>query len=597
MRKFARRRWLGATLAALAAAGCFATPQPTAVQAPERGLELPTYCTTSHACHATKFGPGLQAPSPNATAMRHLLMVGAVPGPSTGQTLNTPLRWNAAVTDYLATHAPDPPSAARALALVHIAIYFAASYEPSDPVAQDAAIARAAYGVLAYLFPQDESNLYTLAVNLYGNQSGPGQGRGLSEGANIATQVVAYAQGDGSGYPPPPLSATPGLWYAPTQLGNGAGDWRPWLLDATSNYTLAAPPSPGTAAFQSQLASVEASSNNATASQQALALSWSKNPAPLDTQTMADAVLARHALTPVETAAVLAWLNMVLADTAIATWHNKYLYRLERPQDADHQFFAFLAPPSYPAYPSAQAAFTQATATFLSGLFPDEAANLAAQAGDAGNSRQYGGIAYPLDTTTGDSLGTRIAQLGLTMAQKENWSYSPTHPNPVSTPSPLPSPSPSTGIVYTPFPGVPVPPWPLPTDTKAAIMAAGLPILTNMAQVAYHIHIHLDVYYNGLPVTVPANLAIDPAGTYLSALHTHDTTGVIHVESPDISGHWTIGQLFTEWQVPLTGAVAYDNGVRQPDAAGIYLQNLHEVAIVFGTPPAQIPSSFDWASW
>lgn len=569
MRRNNRRRWLAAALAMLATAGCFATPQPAAAPAAK----------------------------PLAAATRHLLMVGAVPGPTAGQTLSTPLRWNVAVTDYLATHASSPPAAARALALVHLAIFDALLNAPVDATVQDAAIARAAYGVLAYLYPQDANNLYTMAVNLFGRANSPLAQQGVLIGARYASQVITFAQGDGAGYTPAPLSAVAGLWNGPTAVGNGAGGWRPWLMDATANYTPVAPPAPGTPMFQAQLASLETSAAGATAVQQAAALRWAKNLPPLDTQPMADAVLARHALTPLEDAGVLAWLNMVLADVAIASWQSKYQYRLERPQQADPRFVAFLAAPSYPAYPSAQAAFATAAATFLTGLFPDESVTLAAQAAEAGNSRLYGGIAYPLDVQNGDSLGTRIAQLGLRLANQQNWHYTPVHPNPVPTPSPVPVATPTPGSGYVPVPGVPVPPWPLPTDTAAAIQAAGLPLLTNMAQVAYHIHIHLDVFYNGKPVTVPADLAIDPNGAFLSALHTHDTSGVIHVESPDISAHLTIGQLFTEWAVPLTGALAYDNGQLMPNAASVVLQNLHEVAIVYGTPPAQIPTTFDWASW
>ena len=71
----------------------------------------------------------------------------------------------------------------------------------------------------------------------------------------------------------------------------------------------------------------------------------------------------------------------------------------------------------------------------------------------------------------------------------------------------------------------------------------------------YHIHAHLTLYKNGRAVPVPAyigipyNAAIDAGGqhTCLYWLHTHDPSGVIHVESP--SAHtYTLGQFFDIWR-------------------------------------------------
>jgi hypothetical protein len=73
---------------------------------------------------------------------------------------------------------------------------------------------------------------------------------------------------------------------------------------------------------------------------------------------------------------------------------------------------------------------------------------------------------------------------------------------------------------------------------------------------------HLDVRVNGQPVEVPAYIGVDPARGSLSPLHTHDTSGVIHIESP-IKRQFTLGVLFSEWGVSLTadniGALHTDN--------------------------------------
>lgn len=47
----------------------------------------------------------------------------------------------------------------------------------------------------------------------------------------------------------------------------------------------------------------------------------------------------------------------------------------------------------------------------------------------------------------------------------------------------------------------------------------------------FHIHAHLDIFVDGTPFTVPSQIGIDPEGRCLYWLHTHDDSGIIHIES------------------------------------------------------------------
>ena len=92
--------------------------------------------------------------------------------------------------------------------------------------------------------------------------------------------------------------------------------------------------------------------------------------------------------------------------------------------------------------------------------------------------------------------------------------------------------------------------WAAPLDTSAAAQKAGLPML-GQEMLAVHYHAHLDVIVDGQHITVPASIGIDDIRQAISPLHTHDTTGVVHIESAqDIP--FTLGQFFTEWGQPLT---------------------------------------------
>lgn len=111
-----------------------------------------------------------------------------------------------------------------------------------------------------------------------------------------------------------------------------------------------------------------------------------------------------------------------------------------------------------------------------------------------------------------------------------------------------PSPAVALGPPLGPAPLSRAPVWPRPHDTVGAVHAAGLAL--RPAEGAFeHIHVHLRVVVDDNEVIVPASLGIE-AAQGLAPLHTHDNTGVIHVES-DQYEPYTLGQVFTEWGVPI----------------------------------------------
>jgi len=148
------------------------------------------------------------------------------------------------------------------------------------------------------------------------------------------------------------------------------------------------------------------------------------------------------------------------------------------------------------------------------------------------------------------------------------------------------------------------PPWPAPSDARAGVGQAGLPMLGAEGSVQ-HIHAHLDVFVDGHPVSVPADIGIDTRRGTISPLHTHDDTGVIHIESP-AQATFSLAQLFAEWQVSLSAAQiggmhtangvelrAYVNGQQVPGNPGALILHAHDqIALVYGGAPHQIPSTY-----
>ena len=77
-----------------------------------------------------------------------------------------------------------------------------------------------------------------------------------------------------------------------------------------------------------------------------------------------------------------------------------------------------------------------------------------------------------------------------------------------------------------------------------------------------HIHPRLAIYNGAAQVTIPTNIGIDQnlwrdhtldqytEGPGVSPLHTHDSSGVIHVESK-VTRDFTLGEFFKIWGQPL----------------------------------------------
>lgn len=136
------------------------------------------------------------------------------------------------------------------------------------------------------------------------------------------------------------------------------------------------------------------------------------------------------------------------------------------------------------------------------------------------------------------------------------------------------------------------PPWPLGDNQAERIDEAGLPRYSAEGS-KVHYHAHLDVFYNGEPVPVPAGIGVDLDEKVISPLHTHLPSGIVHIEANE-AAKFTLAQVFTQWGVrsdlPLT---VYVNGVKTGDGLDHVIKGDTQIAAVFGTPPPVVPSTYD----
>ncbi len=139
----------------------------------------------------------------------------------------------------------------------------------------------------------------------------------------------------------------------------------------------------------------------------------------------------------------------------------------------------------------------------------------------------------------------------------------------------------------------------------------GLECLSSMPE-TYHVHAHVSIFLDGVALAVPADIGIaplQPSGRCFYAIHTHDLSGKIHVESA-APGLFTLGQLFAIWGQPLettnvaglTGKPIVVYSTEQATVTrvtgnwqDIELTSHKEITIQVGTPIAEIPN-FTWSS-
>jgi hypothetical protein len=152
-------------------------------------------------------------------------------------------------------------------------------------------------------------------------------------------------------------------------------------------------------------------------------------------------------------------------------------------------------------------------------------------------------------------------------------------------------------------------PWGANLDTlPRRLNQLSLPTFGN--PLALHWHAHLDLYVNGSKVTVPADIGFSQQAA--ASLHTHDDSGVIHMETNQAGARFTLGEFFDVWGLRLSSSCiggycdtandvirAYVDGKQvTSDPRVIQLKDHEEIVLTYGTA-VQVPDplpTFDWSS-
>ena len=419
-------------------------------------------------------GDELRPAKPAPPTLDELSELVALQGQRTATTLATTaywsdptvvLPWTTLALDLIQVHTPNPIRAARALALLHVALYDtlvatadASTAYPRPGPAMDkaivplgnavpgvssfpsdhAAVAVAASTVLAYLFPKESADTLAaladeaatsqlLAARAFRSDVEAGQAIGRAVGERAVARGKADGSEmswDGSGRLTDPGSwqpTPPGYFQQPAEPL--AGTWRTWILASGDQYRPGPPPPYHSPAWMAELAGVQEAVARRTPEQEAAVRHWAGGPGTVTPAGLwieiARDLIVRGALDAPHAARVLALVSVAMADSFICCWDAKYTYWTERPITADASLDVLIPTPPFPSYTSGHATASAAAAAVLGHLFPGDAAILLDQAEEAKQSRLWAGIHFPIDTEMGALGGGMIGRLVMARARSE----------------------------------------------------------------------------------------------------------------------------------------------------------------------------------
>lgn len=377
------------------------------------------------------------------------------------------LPWTSIALDLIRLHRLGPVRAARALALLHVTLYDTivavwdakAAYPrlapskadgqivllgaedyspPSSFPSEHAAVAAAAAGVLAFLFPAEspdsltaladeaaESRVWAGAAFRSDIDAGKAIGRAVGERAVIrGREDGADAKWDGSGRP-----AGDGFWqptppeFKQMPIDPLAGTWTTWVLPSGDAYRPESPPEYGSAAWQAELAAVQEAVARRTPEQESAVVRWAggpgtATPSGLWVEIASDLIVRDRLATP-QAARVLVLTTVAIADALICCWDAKYAYWMARPITADPNLDVLIPTPPFPSFTSGHATASTAAATVLGHLFPSDETYLLANAAEATSTRLWAGIHFPIDCEMGGVGGAMVGRLVVLRAQSD----------------------------------------------------------------------------------------------------------------------------------------------------------------------------------
>jgi len=320
----------------------------------------------------------------------------------------------------------------------NLPVTLAVPASPSYP-SEHASTAWAAATVLSYFFPAEAASFEAMAREagwsrvLAGLQYPSDYEAGRDLGIAVAQAVIARARTDGSATPwAGVVPVGPCNWKQlnpQTPPGNAsAATWTPLLLSSPSQFRPPAPPSCADATWQNtELKTVREFPRTVPGNAAVFATNYKvfywQSPEGLNSWPFrhADRWIAEDHLdsNAPRVARIYALLGATQYDAFIASQDGKFTYWYIRPSQLDTSITPLIPVPNFPSYPSNHSTFSSSRSEILAYLFPTRADFIRSVGKEAGDSRIWGGIHYPMDNAAGVNLGRAVAGLFIDWAEAD----------------------------------------------------------------------------------------------------------------------------------------------------------------------------------
>ena len=297
---------------------------------------------------------------------------------------------------------------------------------PSYP-SEHAATAQAAALVLAYFLPGEAQAFQTLAEQagwsrvLAGVQFPSDYHAGLTIGRKVAEQVIAKAKLDGSDAVWDGKMPSGECIWTGVNPGNVTGPtWKPVLLKSGSEFRPPQPPDCKSDQVQAEVTTVRTFMRTFVSNYKAF---YWQSPEGLNfwPYRYAERWISEDGLNqnPPRVARIYALIASVMFDAFIASQDGKFAYWYLRPHQLDSRITPLFPVPNFPSYPSNHSTFSAARSEMLAYLFPTRADFIRAVGKEAGDSRIWAGIHYPMDNVAGRNLGNSVAAVFILWASSD----------------------------------------------------------------------------------------------------------------------------------------------------------------------------------
>ena len=296
---------------------------------------------------------------------------------------------------------------------------------PTFP-SEHAAVAAAAAGVLAYLFPNDAATFADKAQEAGRSRIMAGVAypsdmqAGEELGRKVAALVIERAKRDGSDAVwDGAMPAGPGYWTGTNPRLVTMGAWKPWVLASPDQFRPPPPPaydSPQKIAELNEIKTLQPSFLNKRA-----AFFWNA-PEIKEWLAVANLKIFEHRMheNPPRAARAVALMMVASYDSFIACFEAKYHYWAARPFMLAPSIAPLFTTANHPSYPAAHGCGDSAVEVALSAVFPSDAAVFQAMSKEGTESRLWAGVHFRSDLEAGTKLGEAVGRLVVERAMPDD---------------------------------------------------------------------------------------------------------------------------------------------------------------------------------